>query len=623
MIAILVTVGVLVGITNEVGYNNNDTRKICSFYHNDCAVDPNAGDPAEELGRIPPVEFHPVEGSASTTRRSIMPTNDFSSFTTRAAFRPQGPSTGATVQAASMTSVIDREYRPVSITLPSRRVEPIAHPRAAVVPSVEKGVAASTAMQPVTHDTVRPRLLAIRHLCREVLGTDPIVLQTALAAFAANMHFEGVPVWIIFVGPPSSGRSMIIKPLQGRPGAVTLGRLTPAGLLSGTPRRDCSPDSTGGALRSVGDRGVLLVSEMSGYLGNGRQKNDLMATFREIFDGSWSRTVGTDGGNILEWTGHAGFIGAATTAIDSASSVRAEMGERFLYLRFRPTATDSLERGLCSLGNSLAARDQSLHNAVVSLLELVPEGIQPYFPPSGNLIYCIASLATVMAQLRTPVARDEERALVSIPSPEQSPRLAQQLYSLFRGYKLIGFTDREAWQGIQRIARDTMPPMMLLVFDQLLHHLGDAITKPDISVAIGRGRADKTVERILEELKALEIAVDLDGRRTRGLWTLTPETAARCRIAFCEAFPEPSPEEIAAIIGCDAPVPLLPEVSTAEAEAAPLVAEADVTPPDDDGGGGGRPPLHRSPLIVSSPEYDYDHALPAEIADYDLRQPEY
>lgn len=295
MTTLWVAAGILVTAPNEWDKYAVEVRPKADTHYVDIAETLRVGDPAEEYGNRVPAHFHPADGGAPAARRSTVSTADSSSFTAREAFQSQSPSTGATAQAVPLTSVIDREDCPASIALPSCRAEPFAHPRAIVVPSVAEGVGASKATEPVTYDDIRPRLLAIRHLCREVLGTDHIILQTALAAFAANMHLDGVPIWVLLVGPPSSGRSMVISQLRGRPGAVDLGIVTHAGLLSGTPRRDRSETATGGALHELGDRGVLLVSELSSYLTDGRGKNSLMAAFRDIYDGSWTRYLGTDG----------------------------------------------------------------------------------------------------------------------------------------------------------------------------------------------------------------------------------------------------------------------------------------------------------------------------------------
>ena len=51
---------------------------------------------------------------------------------------------------------------------------------------------------------------------------------------------------------------------------------------------------------------------------------EVLAALREIYDGAWTRHVGTDGGRTLAWKGKVGLLFAATGVIDShyASSAR-------------------------------------------------------------------------------------------------------------------------------------------------------------------------------------------------------------------------------------------------------------------------------------------------------------
>src|SRR5437764_236264 len=60
---------------------------------------------------------------------------------------------------------------------------------------------------------------------------------------------------------------------------------------------------------------------------------ELLGALREVYDGSWSRDVGADGGRHIEWQGKAAVIAGCTTAIDSAHGVMSVMGERFLLVR--------------------------------------------------------------------------------------------------------------------------------------------------------------------------------------------------------------------------------------------------------------------------------------------------
>ena len=102
----------------------------------------------------------------------------------------------------------------------------------------------------------------------------------------------------------------------------------------GPAKRDRSADATGGLLRKIGPHGLLVIKDFTSILSMNRDTRALvLAALREIYDGHWSRNVGTDGGQTLTWRGRVVVIGAVTTAWDSAYQVVSTMGDRFVLVR--------------------------------------------------------------------------------------------------------------------------------------------------------------------------------------------------------------------------------------------------------------------------------------------------
>lgn len=160
---------------------------------------------------------------------------------------------------------------------------------------------------------------------------DKGMVYVSLAAVAAN-HFESDPVWLMSVGPPSGGKTEVIFAIATLPNVHMAATLTEASLLSGTPKKQ-SVDK-GGLLREIGDFGILCLKDFSSVLSMNRdQRAQLLAALREIYDGSWTRHVGVDGGRTLTWAGKLGLVGGCTTVIDSHHGVMSVMGERFILYR--------------------------------------------------------------------------------------------------------------------------------------------------------------------------------------------------------------------------------------------------------------------------------------------------
>src|SRR5262249_58839431 len=127
--------------------------------------------------------------------------------------------------------------------------------------------------------------------------------------------------------------------------------------------RGKTADATGGLLRKLGDRGVLVIKDCTTILSMDRNAGaEVLAALREIYDGYWSRNVGTDGGKTLEWSGRLVVIGACTTAWDRAYAVISLMGNRFVLVRIDSEDEDGREesglQSILNLGSSMTMRTE-------------------------------------------------------------------------------------------------------------------------------------------------------------------------------------------------------------------------------------------------------------------------
>jgi hypothetical protein len=132
---------------------------------------------------------------------------------------------------------------------------------------------------------------------------DPSPLYVVLATVAANQA-PGDPVWLLLVGPPGSAKTELLAPLVVLPNVHSAATLTEASLLSGTPKRDQAKDAKGGLLREIGEYGIVVAKDFGSVLSMHRDtRAATLSALREVYDGSWTRHVGTDGGKRLHWQG--------------------------------------------------------------------------------------------------------------------------------------------------------------------------------------------------------------------------------------------------------------------------------------------------------------------------------
>jgi hypothetical protein len=289
---------------------------------------------------------------------------------------------------------------------------------------------------------------------------DPAPLYVVIGTIVAN-QLAGNPVWMMLVGPPSCGGTELIWPTralrQKQWNVVHVEKITgEAALLSAVPPKLHSKKATGGLMRQIGQFGILLVKDFTSVLVmNNEKMKELMGCFRDIYDGTWTRQVGGEGGWGIPWSGKMGFLTKCTPKIDTHHSVLSGMGERFVFYRF--ATTDGAAAGLQALRNDNRVMQQALAEAVGEFFsELNCERVPVLSSAEETQI---VAMGLITSRARTPIERDWRRFddVIQPPQPEAPARVTQQLGQLYRGLKLIGLPAEDRWRVVSRVAVDSMP----------------------------------------------------------------------------------------------------------------------------------------------------------------------
>ncbi len=330
-------------------------------------------------------------------------------------------------------------------------------------------------------------------------------LHVVLATIAAN-RMEGEPVWLLVIGPPSSAKTETVETLVEVPEIVTLSTTTKAGLLSGTT----GAGGTGGVLIEGGKRFVLVIKDFTTICSeHASTRNEVLAIFRELFDGRVERAVGTGGGRILKWSGHAGCIACATEAVDTVDM--ANFGERWLRYRLpKSSDEDRFVTGIFAMDNLGRQRTQRARRtaAVTAFFSCLVLPDRPTVPPMHEQDRLI-ELADLGARCRSGVVwggghGDE---IVQVPAHEEVPRLLGELGQLSAGLCAIGVDDGERWRLLAKCAVDGMATVRRSVLDVIM------ATESDLATATVAARCrlpQSSVRRHLQELLALGLC-DLTG----------------------------------------------------------------------------------------------------------------
>lgn len=380
----------------------------------------------------------------------------------------------------------------------------------------------STAPAPVSAPRVEPVTLAVAHeVFRRWLGEeyDLDALDVVLAVAAAE-QLPGDPPWLLVLGGPGNAKTETVTALAAAGAVVTSTISSEGALLSATASRERAKDATGGLLRRLGSRGLLVVKDVTSILSMNRDtRGAVLAALREVYDGRWERNVGVDGGRSLTWTGRLVVVGACTTAWDAAHGVVAQMGDRFLLVRLGSADGRAAagRQALRNAGDEDTMRAE-LGSAVAGVLADLVAGDDLTLAATEEDL--LLGLADVVTRARTAVERDYRGDVTDAHAPEMPTRFAKQLVQLVRGAVALGVDRGRALDLATRVARDSVPPLRLAVLLDLLHHPGT--TTHAVRVRLDRPRT--TVDQTLQAIHALGLAtveeVDAGGLGRR-IWHYT------------------------------------------------------------------------------------------------------
>jgi hypothetical protein len=346
---------------------------------------------------------------------------------------------------------------------------------------------------------------------------DLDVLDAVLAT-AAVERLDGDPLWLLVISGAGNAKTETVQALAGGGAIVTSTISSDGALLSGTPKREKAKDATGGLLRRIGDRGLLVIKDVTSIISANRDvRATVLAAMREIYDGYWERNLGVDGGRSLRWSGRLVVVGAVTTAWDRAHDVVAAMGDRFVLLR-ADSHDGRLPAGRRAIGNkgSEPQMRAELAAAAGGVLATVDPG-RAVIPTEEETERLLAA-ADVVTLARTGVDYDYQGNVIDAHAPEMPTRFAKQLAQVLCGAVAVGMNRRQAMRLAIRCARDSMPPLRLAILD-------DVAANPGSRTSEVRRRLAKpwsTVDRQLQSLHMLGV-LDCDEHEESGkaVWRYT------------------------------------------------------------------------------------------------------
>lgn len=297
---------------------------------------------------------------------------------------------------------------------------------------------------------------------RNLFFPDPSALYVLAGALVANFYI-GHPVWLMLLGPPSSGKSILLNSLLTIPNMHDVGEISgTAALLSGVKRKDVHTSSKGGLLNEIGTHGGLVIEEFTSILSMNQDKaREVLAAFRRAYYGRYSREIGTEGGRQLTWTGKLAFFAGCTNVLERYTTIAAEMGERWIYYRFPETVGWAESNKILTQNEDPAVVHENLCNGMldfVSALELTWNSKSEYRKLKRWEIERLIVISQFSSKARSAVPRDPRTfEILDSATPEAPMRLVNTLAQLYLALEVAGLDGNESWRTIRKVAMDCVP----------------------------------------------------------------------------------------------------------------------------------------------------------------------
>jgi hypothetical protein len=338
---------------------------------------------------------------------------------------------------------------------------------------------------------------------------DPGFIYTTLGVVAANC-FKGMPVWLMLVGPSGSFKSSMICALaDARPEWFRLlSGASTSSFLSGSSKRDRAKDATGGVLADIASNNVrfLAFKEYGSILDLPKDEYARTSSlFREMWDGRIDRPVGTDGGQMLSWSGKIGNFAACTSRIDDVLADETTKGVRWQLWRF--PASDGYHEGQRAMGHD---DPTEMKEALATAVETVLDGAGLEWGMDSRVLTVrentrIIRIASIGARLQGSIRRDRfhRHEILDTPQETYPTRLGPALARIYLGMELVGVEESRRWHEIRKLAFDSAPALRVAVLREYLRREldgqpGDALGIAE-SIRCGKG----AVQREIEDLRLL------------------------------------------------------------------------------------------------------------------------
>lgn len=311
-------------------------------------------------------------------------------------------------------------------------------------------------------------------------------------AVALSRKLEGIPIWLILVGPSGDMKSVQLNSLEGEDTYI-LHNLTSKTLVNGYVNKLKFPD-----LAPELDKKLVIIPDMAQILKLPPiEKGELWGQLRDLYDGLAGKVSGM-GGRARYKGLKVTLIAGSTPAIDGQILVHQDLGTRELLYRTKGSTLKKEVMRKCFDNEEFETKiSMELKEKTLDFLDktyIVREFIHP------NTIEKLMDISIYITFMRATAEIDSfTNQLRNEVYPEEPTRIAKQLKRLYICLMNLSndYLEERAFEILWNIAKSSVFPLRIKIFDFLLNAKSEFSTSA-ISDILHIGKS--TVQRELAVL---------------------------------------------------------------------------------------------------------------------------
>ena len=371
-----------------------------------------------------------------------------------------------------------------------------------------------------------------------LLMRDRDMVRLTIASILGNQMHLRRPIWLMLVAPPSSGKTTVLNAfyemeVYGKSGEKiqvvhNISDLTENSFASGFKK----PGKETSLLFRMQYGNVMVFKDFTSILSKRNEtKTIIMSQLREIYDGQYTKLVGT--GDSIHWEGKLGAVAGVTQAVYEHLESMSVMGDRFmLYQIPQPDRKEMLK---FKIRQERTGTTESVQ--MPKARALLQEYMQRAFDGMSNEQVVlnekdedeIIDVADFCTMVRSGIiTNDFSGEIEFVPEPEMPARMFEQMLALASIFVYMRKMDdpditnadaltQEDYRLIYKIAFDSIPIKRRIALRYLAQYSNGVDTA---GLARKVGYPTKVVLGWLEQLNALGVAERKTGQGMSNWWVL-------------------------------------------------------------------------------------------------------